>query len=80
MRTRLAAAAHEAQARYPDADPRLVVQAIIDAHHGMTTFGYRDDELTATAIADVAVRDPRLRPRSARRRKPAPPAPPTPVQ
>lgn len=80
LKTRLTSAARQTQARYPDADPDLVVQAIIDAHHGMTTFGYRDDELTAAAIADIAVRDPRLRARRAQRRGAAPATPTEPVE
>jgi hypothetical protein len=48
------------QARYPDADPGLVLETVLDAREGMRAFGYRDDELSAAAIADIAARDPRL--------------------
>jgi hypothetical protein len=60
VRTCLTAAARQILTRHPEADQSLVAGAIMDAYRGMTLFGYRDEELTASAIAEVAVCDPRL--------------------
>lgn len=58
---RLTAAVRQLRDHYPNADPTMVVRAVIDARDGLAAFGFRNEERSATLISELAASDPRLR-------------------
>src|SRR2546423_5042864 len=59
--SRLAALSRRLHRVYPQAEPPVVVQAVVHAHRGLQAIGLDDDDQAADLLATIAERELRLR-------------------